>query len=267
MNGTIKLLLINVISCACLLGCNPKKVDEEPDDPNPAAVGFNETSSDAKAILIADKVMKSMGGRKNWDNTHYVCWEFFGRRHLIWDKWTGDVRIESYPDSIQYILNINTMEGRARVKGVEVTEVDSLAKLLDRGKRIWINDSYWLVMPYKLKDSGVTLKYIREDTTQGGLECDVLQLTFQEVGVTPDNRYEVWVDKETSLVRQWAYYRTDTLEKPNILSPWDDWSAQGNIMLSGNRGDIGELANILVLEECPENTFTSFDPVNLEQVN
>jgi len=248
-------------------GCGNKEASDISDgDVNPAAEGFDESNSDPEAVAIADKVMENMGGRENWDNTHYVCWEFFGRRHLIWDKWAGDVRINSYNDSIQYILNINTMEGRAQVKGVEITDTDSLSTLLERGKRIWINDSYWLVMPYKLKDSGVTLKYLREDTTQAGRHSDVLQLTFEEVGVTPDNRYEIWVDKESSLVRQWAYYKNDTLSEPGFVRPWDDWEQYDKIKLSGNRGD-NALSDILVLDECPENTFTSFDPVNLAEVN
>jgi len=37
---------------------------------NPAADGFNESGSDAKAIAIADEVMKAMGGRMAWDNNH-----------------------------------------------------------------------------------------------------------------------------------------------------------------------------------------------------
>ena len=40
-----------------------------------------------------------------------------------------------------------------------------------------------------------TLKYIGQDTTQAGVPSEVLQLTFQNVGNTPDNMYQVWVDQ------------------------------------------------------------------------
>jgi len=146
--------------------------------------------------------------------------------------------------------------------GLEVTHPDSLDFYLDRGKRIWINDSYWLIMPYKLKDSGVTLTYLREDTTQSGLVSDVIQLEFQDVGVTPENKYEVWVEKESSLVRQWAHYRFDTLEEPGFVLPWNEWSKHGSILISGNRGE-RELTDIKVFDELPDNTFLSFDPVVL----
>ncbi len=45
---------------------------------NPAADGFDMAGSDPKAVEIADQVMQAMGGRKAWDNTHYISWNFFG---------------------------------------------------------------------------------------------------------------------------------------------------------------------------------------------
>jgi len=264
MSHSRPVILTFLLSVIFLSGCTQKEVADKINEvENPPAEGFNYENSDPEAIAIADNVMLAMGGRESWDQTHYLCWNFFGNRTLIWDKWTGDVRIDSHSDSVQYLLNIHSMEGRVMVKGVEITDTDSLQKLVDRGKQIWINDSYWLVMPYKLKDSGVTLKYLREDTTAIGIESDVLGLTFENVGVTPENHYEVWVDKETSMVQQWAYYRNDTVSAPNMLTPWDDWEQHGDIMLSGNRGDGRLLSDIIVLNDCPENTFTSFDPVDL----
>ena len=44
-------------------------------------------------------------------------------------------------------------------------------------------------MPYKLKDSGVTLKYKGQDTLETGHPAEKLQLTFEEVGKTPENKY------------------------------------------------------------------------------
>ncbi len=52
---------------------------------NPPAPGFDEAGSDPKAVDLADVVMKAMGGRKAWDNTHLITWNFFGTRRLVWD--------------------------------------------------------------------------------------------------------------------------------------------------------------------------------------
>lgn len=224
---------------------------------NPASPGFNVAESDPSAIKIADEVMAAMGGRKNWDNTRYISWVFLGRRNHLWDKWTGDIRIESPSDSAIYLLNVNTMQGKVSRRGMEETHPDTISTLLKRAKSIWINDSYWLVMPYKLKDSGVTLKYTGEGNTEDGKPAEILQLTFKEVGDTPDNKYLVYVDKNSRLITQWSYFRSASDEKPGFTNPWADYRKYGKILLSGSRGTRG-MTPISVLENVPSERFQKF---------
>ena len=170
-----KLFTFSFLLSLLLLGCQPapsgkNAAGEEPEtaEANPAAKGFNAAESDERAISIADSVMQAMGGRKAWDNIRLLQWDFFGRRTLLWDKFTGDVRIEIPADSSVYIVNINTLSGMAREGGRVVENPDTLRARIQRANSIWINDSYWLAMPFKLKDSGVALKYLGKDTTQAG---------------------------------------------------------------------------------------------------
>lgn len=223
---------------------------------NPPAEGFNIEGSDVLAMLLADKSMQAMGGRQAWDETRYLSWNFFGRRNHLWDKSTGDIRIEVPSSNLKILMNINTKEGTVQRNGETVS--DSLDYFLGRGYGWWVNDSYWLVMPYKLKDSGVTLKYLREDTTMNGNLSDVVGMSFEGVGITPQNLYEVWIDADTKLVSQWAYYSDSNATEPGFTTPWADYQKYGNIMLSGNRGDY-ELTGIKVLEEVPAEMFTSFE--------
>lgn len=227
-------------------------------DPNPPAQGFNAAASDARAINIADSVMLAMGGRKAWDNTRFLQWEFFGRRTLLWDKSTGDVRVEIPADSAVYIVNIRDLSGSAREGNAVIENPDTLKNRLQRANSIWINDAYWLAMPFKLKDSGLTLKYLGQDTTQAGTPAYMLQLTFQEVGDTPENKYLVYVDTGSYLVRQWAYFPRAGDEEPAFVTPWDDYQQYGAILLSGNRGK-RSLADIKVLENAPDGAFASLE--------
>ena len=110
--------------------------------------------------------MAALGGRANWDATRYITWRFFGFRLHVWDKWTGDIRFEQ--GDLTVLMNIHSKEGHAFVDGKKISDPDTLAAKLDHGYRAWINDSYWLVMPYKLKDSGVTLHYRGIETTEDG---------------------------------------------------------------------------------------------------
>jgi plasmid maintenance system killer protein len=249
-----KIILFACAIFSILTACTPGSIQ----DNNPPAPGFNIEASDHQAIIIADEVMEAMGGRKAWDETRYLQWNFFGRRKHTWDKQTGDVRIESLPDSTIYLVNVNTMQGKVKRGAVIETDPDTLTTLLNRAKSIWINDSYWLVMPFKLKDSGVTLKHTGPGLTLDGKSADVLQLTFEKVGDTPQNKYLVSVDEQSKLVTQWSYFENFNQVEPNFTLPWTDYQQYGKILLSGGRGE-RQITEIAAPASLPPDTFTKFD--------
>lgn len=246
------------------LGCEntaPKPTKEQAslDKGNPPAEGFNLANSDAKAIEIADKVMAANGGRAAWDATRHLQWNFFGRRDLMWDKQTGRVRIESPKDSTIYLLNVNDDSGKVMRGGVEMTQPDSIKKYVERGKSLWINDSYWLVFPFKLKDSGVTLKYIGQDSTENGNLGDIIQLTFAEVGDTPENRYLAYVSPQ-GMITQWDFYSKADDDKARFATPWMGYKTYGEIKLSSDRG-MAQLSNIAVHGKLPNAVYEDFAAV------
>jgi hypothetical protein len=252
-----KLIIPFVLLAVISIGCQPEDEDRQAAS-NPPAPGFDLAHSDPAAIELADSIMMAMGGRRNWDETRFISWNFAGRRDLAWDKKTGDVRIESHPDSTTYLVNVNTLKGRVQIKGQELSEPDSLQKMLQRGKSIWINDSYWLLMPFKLKDTGVTLKYLGEDTTTTGIRCNVLQLTFKNVGDTPQNKYKVYVGTADNLVKEWAYYKDASQDAPSQVWPWDNYQQHGNLLLSADRSDNRGPRNVRIDSSLPRDVFTEF---------
>lgn len=250
-------LLLFACLVVWLASCGPK--EKTLGELNPAAEGFDFANSDAAAIDLADSIMHAMGGREAWDKTRFISWNFFDRRDLVWDKHTGRVRIESKNDSTIYLVNITTGEGRVQIKGQELTEPDSLRRqMLERAKNIWINDSYWLVMPFKLKDTGVTLKYLGQDTLRGLPYYNVLQLTFQNVGRTPQNKYKLYVDIHDKLIRHWAFFEESANDTANFIRPWDNYQTYGNILLSADRSDNGGPKRVKVYESLPDALFTEF---------
>lgn len=257
MNKTLIVLLMASIAML-FSSCEQSDQGRSDNRNNPPAPGFDIEHSDPAAVELADSVMAAMGGRENWDNTRFISWNFFGRRNLVWDKQQGDVRIESLPDSIVYLVNINDLKGRVRIKGQELTEPDSLKKMLEKAKSIWINDSYWLVMPFKLKDTGVTLKYLGEDTILTGEKSNVLELTFNNVGDTPENKYQVYVDLKDNLVKQWAYFKEASQDSASQIWPFDNYKRYGNILLSADRSDNRGPRNVRIDEKLPREVFTEF---------
>lgn len=251
-----------VVLVLLLNGCKPSDKSNPADASdatfieynNAPAEGFNAEDSDPVAIMLADQVMNSMGGRAAWDEANAFYWNFFGARMLLWDKDNNRVRVY-IPDSKTTIaLDMNEMSGNVWKNGEKMENPDSVSTYLQKAKEIWINDSYWLFMPFKLKDSGVTLKYVREDTTMAGEKADVLRLTFDNVGVTPDNAYEVWIDFDDKLVKQWAWFKEAGQEEPNFVLPWTDYKDHNGLLLSGERGD-RDITDIKVLKKVPKGAF------------
>lgn len=193
--------------------------------------------TNTKAITIANNIVDAMGGMDNYNNTRFIQWDF-GKRILFWDKWTGDVRVESPKDTLVVLVNINTLKGKV-FKNDKLLDDGAAKKWFKKGKNWWINDSYWLVMPWKLQDPGVTLKHVKTERLENGNMADVLQLTFNKVGVTPDNKYYVYVDQTDHLIKQWAFFPKFDDEKPRFTMPWDNYQKAGNILLSFNRSKFG----------------------------
>ncbi|MDX1388120.1 MAG: hypothetical protein R3344_02970 [Acidobacteriota bacterium] len=217
--------------------------------------------SDERAIEIAQSVMEAMGGWETWDRTRFLSWKFFGRRQHYWDRWTGDVRISGVMgdgSEMLWLMNVNSEEGRVWKNGSEVTDPAELASMLETGRKIWVNDSYWLIMPYKLLDPGVTLKYSGERALEDGRVADVLDLTFTDVGYTPDNRYEVFVAKDSGLVEQWSFYEKAAAEEPGFTGPWGKWERFGGVMLATDHGR-GIDWEIAVHDDLPGSLFTDPD--------
>lgn len=227
-------------------------------DLNPAVEGFDWEHSDPAAIELADSVMKAQGGRKAWDETRYISWRSSENRNLVWDKHESRVRIESLSDSTVFLLDMKTGTGRVSVRGGELTEPDTLAKMLEHAKNSWTSDSYWLVMPFKLKDAGVTLKYLGEDSLRSGSPCNVVELTIRHANTSSVNKYFVYVDRSDNLVKQWAQVELSAPNKTMSVWPFDNYKKYGNLLLSADRSDGNGPRDVKVDSTLPNEIFTEF---------
>jgi hypothetical protein len=218
--------------------------------------------------LLAQEVMQALGGKEAWDNTRFIRFTFAGRRTHWWDKHTGRHRIEGQAqDGKKFLVleNVNTKEGTVWIDG-QKAEGDQAKEFLERAYGAWINDTYWLLMPYKLQDPGVNLSYVGEETIDGK-KYDKLLLSFNSVGLTPGDRYWAYINHDTHLMDRWAYVleSMDKGAEPTAWR-WEGWQKYGNIMLAPKRVQVGgdrtlELGDIAVLDTLPDAVFTSPDPV------
>ncbi|NMM46933.1 hypothetical protein HH304_00875 [Flammeovirgaceae bacterium KN852] len=212
--------------------------------------------SDQKAISIADSVMVAMGGRKAYDESRFFGFDFFGYRKIWWDKKADSAIVKLNNMGLKILVDLNSKNGRVWKDGIEMENIDSIAYYSNYGYEAWVNDTYWLVMPFKLKDSGVTLNYVREDTVNSN-PADVLQLTFNAVGITPENKYEVYIDQTDNLVKKWSYFKKATDTIPSMTTPWDDYKEYNGLALASNRGKRG-LSDIIVTNKLSETPFSEY---------
>lgn len=216
-------------------------------------------TADKESTAISKDIMEAMGGQDKWNDLHYISWTFFGSRQLVWDKIGGKVRIDNPRDTSIYLIDLNNKSGKYAQGGNELTDATLLAEKVKQGIGIWINDSYWLVMPFKLRDEGVNLRFMREDTMATGVSASVLELTFTDVGNTPENKYEVFVDQSDNLIKQWDFYKEASQDAPSRSWPWDNYKDFDGLLISTDRSDKSGPSNVKVYTELDDHVFESFD--------
>lgn len=222
-------------------------------------------SRDPKAVAIAKSLMKAMGGEDAWKNTHFVRYDFIvtmggetrANRSHLWDKWTGRYRIESTTregKSEVVLFNVNDQQGEVYLDGEKI-DGEAKAEAIKGAYSAFINDMYWLAMPWKWLDPGVTLRYLGP-SDHGGKVCEVVELSFNNVGLTPGDRYRAYVSPETHLMTRWEY----TLQSGNEgVWSWE-YGTHNGIMLASNHtnaeGASINMGNVAVFEEVDDPFFT-----------
>jgi hypothetical protein len=199
--------------------------------------------SDPKAIAVADRVMEALGGEDAWRATRYLRFDFavdrggktvMSRAHT-WDKWSGRYRVEGKDKDAKDLvitMNVNTKEGLATLAGAPLAG-DALKAALETAYAWWVNDTYWLLMPFKMRDPGVVLRFAGRET-KGADGWDKVLLTFEGVGLTPKDKYWVYVNTTTGLVDRWEFVLKGE-KTPPVPFDWKGWKAHGKIRLADDR--------------------------------
>ena len=92
----------------------------------------------------------------------------------------------------------------------------------------WTNDSYWLLAPLKLRDKGVHLEDGGKETV-AGKSYGILKVSFDKVGMTNNDHYNVYVDPETNLPAHWDYMPAPDKK---VSGTWEKYVEVGGLTLS-----------------------------------
>lgn len=204
----------------------------------PAAARGEQTVVDPRATALADRVLEHLGGAKRWNELPAIAWSFGSsvrdtvrstRRH-VWNKHDGRHRVEGVlrdgtPFVFTHVVG-DTLHGHAWLAGREIAG-DSLRMLLRRAHAMWTNDSYWLLMPYKLRDPGVRLEYAGR-TELASATFERLALRFDRVGLTPGDRYWIDVDPVTHRIERWDFILEGQTDGPRTWT-WEGWEQHAGL--------------------------------------
>lgn len=246
---------LSVAACGGTDGEAGRSGDEKGGAAGQAAAGGAESSAAGaadSASLLAGGVMESLGGQAAWDSTRYIAFRWvvarddrpFARSHA-WDRWEGRYRLEfgEGEDAVLALFDVDDVRrdsawgkvpsGNVWLAG-ERLEGAARDSALSRAYGAFINDTYWLLMPFKWRDPGVHLAYEGRQTLDDGREYAVVHLTFElDLGVTNDE-YWAYVDPETGLMDAWRYHLQNQ-EEPGAVIRWEGWRPVGPIRLAADR--------------------------------
>ncbi len=191
----------------------------------------------AQAVELARQSMAAMGGEERFAAARLLRFDFVpvrdgkatGAYHHWWDRRTGAYRLEGVSKEgmpFRILFDVGSKQGRAWLGDREVSG-DELAHWLQVGYGRFINDSYWLLMPWKWLDPGVNLSYVGRKSVDGQ-EYDVVTLSFGSgVGLTSNDRYWAYVSTRTHLMERWEYVLETEEGAPGTTPPtawaWQDW--------------------------------------------
>ncbi|MEP6768127.1 MAG: hypothetical protein ABJC61_05625 [Acidobacteriota bacterium] len=211
---------------------------------------------DARADAVGHEFIAALGGEKAWEKARQFRFDFIVEREgkpiarfsHAWDRYTGDYRVSGTDKTgapFTVFFNVNTKEGQAFVNG-KTAEGETRDGLLKSAYGRFINDSYWLLAPWKIFDPGVRLAYDGEKPCPegaGGGACDVLKLSFENVGMTPKDVYWLWITKDGRRMVAWQYVLNGAQEEPTTAL-WKDWKPYGGISLATEKPMVGKPAVI-----------------------
>jgi hypothetical protein len=234
-------------------------------------------SDRSKPTPSADEVARRsfdiLGGTTAWEKARFLAFTLNVERDgkvassypQRLDRYSGDYRVSGKTQDgvpFEVIMNLRTLYGRATRNGSRVTDQALLKELLDLGYKRFMNDTFWLLMPLRMFDSGAHRTYEGERADSCGHTWDLLKLTFdQGVGLSPGDVYWPWINRDTGMVEEWDMKLEGTKpEDPPIQVMFRDYRRIAGLLISLRRevrgkNQIVRLDDLQILPEVPKGAF------------
>lgn len=153
-----------------------------------------ETKITEPELSVAQKIANAHGF-ENWEKVSEIQFKFGQNRNWVWNPKSDDITLTTDKDTISYNRK-------------------SLDSISTRADRAFINDKFWLLIPFQLVwDEGVTIsKPVKAQAPVSKSEMNKIILTYSnEGGYTPGDAYDIFYTDDY-IIKEWAFRRGNKAE-------------------------------------------------------
>ncbi|WP_273291501.1 hypothetical protein [Winogradskyella sp.] len=167
----------------------------------------------AQADALATQMLEALN-EEAYLNTDYLEWTFRGAHHYKWYK--TDNTVEVSWDAITVILDLAHQDNSKVFAGQQEYNGTEKHDYIRKAETYFNNDSFWLVAPYKVFDTGTERRLVK---TEDGEKA--LLVTYTSGGSTPGDSY-LWHLDKTGKPKSYQMW-VDILPIGGLEATWENW--------------------------------------------
>jgi len=160
------------------------------------------------AEALTDEVLNALN-KQGFDSLEYIEFTFRNTNRYKWDRRNNSVIVNWEEQEVYLDLN---------------RPIDSYNLLELKAYQNFINDSFWLMAPFKLRDEGVIRSTVAVENGRG------LLVTYSSGGLTPGDSY-LWIIDENGFPTSWKLW-TSNIPVGGLKLGWSGWVNKNDVWFS-----------------------------------
>lgn len=154
---------------------------------------------------LADEMLEALN-KPGFDSIKHISFTYVGLHSYAWDRENNNVTVSWGENEIFLDLN---------------QPVENYTVLQYKAYQYFINDTFWLIAPFKVRDDGVVRLSVPLEDGRG------LLITYTSGGLTPGDSY-LWVLDEKGFPTSWKLW-TSNVPIGGLEFTWENWQETGGV--------------------------------------